>query len=330
MPNCLKCGDALTVNEEGVAPVLCDRCAGVATSRARRNMNLSTVYKFPATTTLLVINIAVYLAMLFTSGSFESFSGEELVRWGGNFGPLTISGDYWRLITTGFVHANPLHILFNMWGLWSLGRLAERLFGKWQTALIYLVTGIGGALLSIAYNHERLEVGASGAIFGIAGALLAGIKFGELEMSTAEKRSTFSSLTFVIILNFAMGFGGSIDNMCHLGGFVTGLLVGLPLGAFIRKGWTLQAATLLITLGVIGAGFRELVQTNGTEAMKTAVVVSWKSKNFSKAVHILEKYVVANPNDDVGFVMLGESYEANHQRQRAIEALEQALRVNPN
>lgn len=328
MPSCLKCGTALAVNEEGVAPVLCDRCAGVATGRARRNMSMATVSKFPATMTLLVINVAVFIAMIATGGSLESFSGEQLIRWGANYGPLTIGGEYWRLVTAGFVHANILHIAFNMWGLWNLGRMSERLFGKWQTSLIYLLTGVGGALLSIAYNHHRLEVGASGAIFGIAGAILAGIKFGDVAMSAAEKRATVSSLVLVIILNFGMGMGGNIDNMCHLGGFVAGLMVGLPLGAFTRKG-ALQAATLAITAAVMAAGFRELVETNGAESQKEAAILAWQQKDYARATRFLEKYTTARPQDDVGFVMLGEAYLSNQQPDKAIGALEQALKINP-
>jgi rhomboid protease GluP len=330
MPSCLKCGDALTVNDEGVAPVLCDRCAGIATGRARRNMSMGTLYKAPATTTLLVINIAVFVGMILTGGSLQSFSGLQLVRWGGNYGPLTIGGDYWRLVTTGFVHANFLHLAFNMWGLWNLGRLSERLFGKWQTAAIYLLTGVGGALLSIGYNHSRLEIGASGAIFGIAGAILAGIKFGDVSMSSAEKKAIFSSMILVIILGFGMGMGGNIDNICHLGGFVSGLMVGLPLGAFSRKGWPLQAATLVITGAVLAAGYRELVQTNGAEAEKSAALIAWQQRDYAKAVRLLEKYSVDRPEDDEGLVMLGEAYLNNHQPEKAIGALEQALRVNPN
>jgi rhomboid protease GluP len=301
----------------------------VATSRARRNLNMGEISKFPATITLLIINVAVFVGMVLTGGSVQSFSGEQLIRWGANYGPLTIGGEYWRLVTAGFVHANFFHIAFNMWGLWNLGRLSERLFGKWQTALIYLLTGFGGALLSIAYNHDRLSVGASGAIFGIAGAILAGIKFGDVAMSPAEKKATFSSLVLVIILNFGMGMGGRIDNVCHLGGFISGLMVGLPLGAFSRKGSTLQAATLAITTVVLGAGFRELVQTNGVEAAKNAAIVSWQQKDYAKATQFLEKYTAARPQDDIGFVMLGEAYQNNNQPDKAIGALEQALRINP-
>lgn len=308
---------------------MCDRCAGVATSRARRAMSMGTVYKFPATTTLLTINTIVFIGMVLTGGSLQSFSGEQLIRWGGNYGPLTIGGEYWRLITAGFVHANFFHFAFNMWGLWNLGRLSERFFGKWQTFLIYMLTGFGGALLSIAYNHHRLSVGASGAIFGIAGAILAGLKFGDLPISPAEKRATVSSLILVIVLNFGMGMGGNIDNMCHLGGFISGLMVGLPLGAFARKSG-LQAVTLVITAAVLAAGARELVQTNGADAQKDAAVLSWQQKDYAKAVRFLEKYTVARPDDDIGLVMLGEAYVNNNQPDKAIGALEQALKVNPN
>src|SRR5579864_253011 len=188
MPSCLKCGTALAVNEEGVAPVLCDRCAGVATGRARRSMALSGVGHYPVTTLLLTINIVAYLV--------DMVPGVNLREWGVNSGPLTLSGQYWRLFTAGFLHADILHIGFNMWCLWSLGRLSERLFGKWQTFAIYMVTGVGGALLSIAAKPHHSELGASGAIFGLVGAVMAGVKFGDLNISEGEKRSIFSSVVF--------------------------------------------------------------------------------------------------------------------------------------
>src|SRR5437660_3390098 len=245
MPNCLKCGTALAVNEEGVAPVLCDHCAGVATGRARRTMAMGGLLLAPATATLMAINIAVYIGMVVTGG-FQ-FSGEQLIRWGGNYGPLTISGEYWRLMTAGFVHGSIVHIGLNMWCLYSLGRLSEQLFGRWQTFMIYMLTGVGGALLSVTYDPERLSVGASGAIFGIAGAVVAGLKFGDLEIPEGQRRAILSSVVMFAVINFSLGGLGRTDNMCHLGGFITGLMLGLPLGAFARKSKSLQIAILVIT-----------------------------------------------------------------------------------
>ena len=322
MPSCLKCGTALAVNEEGVAPVLCDRCAGVATGRARRSMALSGMGHFPVTTLLLAINILAYLV--------DMVPGVNLREWGVNSGPLTLSGQYWRLFTAGFLHAGIVHLGFNMWCLWSLGRLSERLFGRWQTFAIYMVTGVGGALLSIAYNPHRAELGASGAIFGLGGAVLAGVKFGDLNISAGEKQSIFSSVVIFAVLSFTLGMRGGTDNMCHLGGFVTGLLIGLPMGAFARTNKMLQLGTLVIISGVIAAGARELVQTNGADAQKIAAVMAWQKRDYAQAARLLEKYTVAKPDDDEGLIMLAEAYESNNQQEKAKGALEQALKVNPN
>lgn len=329
MPSCLKCGTALAVNEEGVAPVLCDRCAGVATGRARRSMAIGGLGRYPVTTALMAINIIAYIGQV--------LSGQALTYWGVNAGPLTLSGEYWRLFTAGFLHGGIIHIAVNMWCLWSLGRLSERLFGKWQTFMIYMVTGVGGALLSVASNPDHAELGASGAVFGIVGAVMAGVKFGDLNISAGEKRAIFSSAVSFAVLNFVLGFSdfgssvfGHVDNMCHLGGFITGLLIGLPLGAFARHHQLLQLGTLVVTSMILVAGAAELVQKDGPEAQKTAAAFAWRQKNYAKAVHLLEQYTIARPQDDDGLVFLGEAYANTNQPEKAIGAFEQALRVNPN
>ena len=193
-----------------------------------------------------------------------------------------------------------------------------------------MITGVGGALLSIAYNHQRAELGASGAIFGIVGAVMAGVKFGDLAISAGEKRAIFSSVVFFAIFNFMFGLYGNTDNMCHLGGFITGLLVGLPLSAFARHNKLLQLGTLLVTSMIVAAGASELVQKEGPDAEKNAAEIAWRQKNYAKAVHLLEKYTVARPQDDDGLVFLGVAYANNNEPDKAIAALEQALRVNPN
>jgi membrane associated rhomboid family serine protease len=277
---------------------------------------------YPATAVLMAISIIAYIV--------DFVPGVNLKSLGANIGQLTLSGEYWRLFTAGFLHANIFHIGFNMWCLWSLGRLSERLFGKWQTFAIYMVTGVGGALLSIAWDHQRSEVGASGAIFGIVGAVMAGVKFGDLAISDGEKRAIFSSVIFFAIFNFMFGMYGNTDNMCHLGGFVTGLLVGLPLSAFARHNKLLQLGTLVVTSMIVAAGATELVQQNGPEAKKTAAAFAWRQRNYAKAVRLLEQYTVARPQDDDGLVFLGEAYLGANEPDKAIGAFEQALRVNPN
>lgn len=335
MPKCLKCGDELPLNEDGGAPVLCDRCAGRATSRARVSASTGMMADYPATTVLTAINLAVFIGMVLTGAGFLDFSQRSLLNWGANVGPLTVGGEYWRLVTAGFVHAGLIHMAFNVWCLWSLGQLSERLFGRWQTFSVYMLAGVGGALLSIAHNPDTFEVGASGAIFGIAGALLAGVKFGNLSISAGQKKALTSSIIFFVVVNFALGFGmtafgGNIDNMCHLGGFITGLLMGLPMGAFAGRHKLYQLATLVVTAVVLSVAGRELVQKGGQEGFATRVGIAIQEKNYSKAVSMLESYISAHPEDSSAYAFLGEIYEHLQMKNKAIETYERGLKISPD
>ena len=332
MPSCLKCGTALAVNEEGVAPVLCDRCAGVATGRARRTMATGTFRDFPATTALLAINLTVFVGMVVTGAGFMDFDPRATASWGGNVGPWTLNGEWWRLVTAGFIHGGLIHLVFNMWCLLSLGRLSERLFGKWQTFAIYMVTGVGGALLSIAHNPRHQEVGASGAIFGIAGALLAGVKFGDLAISSGEKRAVTSSMIFFVGVNFVLGagiLGSNIDNYCHLGGFITGLLLGVPMGGFARRHKLYQLATLLVTAGILIFGYQELAQKYGIPEQLKQARTALDQKDFPRAIRLLEQYTNNNPDSDSIWTILGQLYVQANQTDKATDAFQRALKANP-
>src|SRR5256885_9963961 len=123
---------------------------------------------------LVGINIAVYILMgLVGGGLLSDPSPQQLVGSGANFGPLTFNGEWWRLITYAFLHGSLLHIAFNMWCLWDLGALCESLYGRATFAALYLITGVAGGVASIGWRPLGGTVGASGAIFGLAGALVA-------------------------------------------------------------------------------------------------------------------------------------------------------------
>src|SRR5205807_2016461 len=95
MPTCAKCGSPLQVNDEGIAPVLCDRCAGVATARARKGVYTGTMRDYPVTAALMAINISVFVAMVINWVSILDPSGDALVRWGGHWGARPLGGEYW-------------------------------------------------------------------------------------------------------------------------------------------------------------------------------------------------------------------------------------------
>jgi rhomboid protease GluP len=115
-------------------------------------------------------------------------ASDQLLSWGADYGPYTLDGQYWRLITSMFLHFGIIHILGNMWCLWSLGRLAEDLIGSPAVVGIYLLTGIGASLLSLSWDPMRVSAGASGAIFGIAGALITVLYYGKHDLPKENVR----------------------------------------------------------------------------------------------------------------------------------------------
>jgi rhomboid protease GluP len=172
-------------------------------------------------------NIAVFLAMALASGSVIDFPGPTAVHFGANYGPYTLSGDWWRLLTYMFLHAGIIHIAFNMWCLWDLGALCESLYGRWTFGAIYLLTGITGGLGSLAWNPGTFTVGASGAIFGLAGALIASFYLGEFSLPRIAIQGTLRSLVVFAVFNLFFGsMLGGVDNACHIGGLIGGLILG--------------------------------------------------------------------------------------------------------
>ena len=173
------------------------------------------------------INAAVFLGMVLSSSTVMDFPVRELIVWGANVGALTFSGEWWRLLTNIFVHGGLIHIAFNMWCLWNLGQLCESLYGRWTYAAIYLTCGLGASLASAAWHPYVPSVGASGAIFGLAGALITALKLGEFSVPRSALSGTLRSLGAFVVYNLIFGFVlPGVDNTAHIGGLITGLIVG--------------------------------------------------------------------------------------------------------
>jgi len=184
------------------------------------------------------INVAVFLGMLFAGVSIlDNPAGRDLVNWGANFGPYTVSGEWWRLLTCVFVHGSFVHIAINMWCLWDLGSLAESLYGHWTFGALYLICGVIASLASVGWNLSVLSVGASGAIFGLAGALIASYYLGEFSLPRSAFAGTLRSIVIFVGYSLVAGpllggmFSARVDNAAHVGGLVSGLI----LGALIAK-----------------------------------------------------------------------------------------------
>ena len=233
----------------------------------------------PATYGLLGINCAVFLAMVLTGVSPVSPQPAQLLHWGADYGGFVlVYGQWWRLVTAAFVHIGFLHLATNMWCLWNLGLLGEPLLGAPGLVAAYLLTGFAGNLLSVA-THPGLQsngsdgvigAGASGAIFGLAGVLIVLLSSRYLPLPTADRNALRKNVIWFAVLNFVLAFGVDlghfslrIDNTAHLGGFLAGLLlavpmvpkIGAPAGLFRRRRNLAIAGEALLLL-LLCAGIR--------------------------------------------------------------------------
>ncbi len=240
MPSCPKCGTEFSGFSFGSNPASeCEDCRRItsasAATAAVSGARVSVKFTPTVTITLIALNVAVYVAMGLSGVSWTEPSVVSAVRWGADFGPLTISGEWWRALTSTFVHFGIIHILFNMWCLWSLGSSLELFMGQKAYTVIYLLSGLMASLTSIAWNPWRVSAGASGAIFGVTGAFVSYLYFKKAPMTPAQVKQKLKSLFIFIGYNLLYGAAGNVDNSAHLGGLVAGLILGALAPAILRR-----------------------------------------------------------------------------------------------
>lgn len=192
---------------------------------------------------LITINILIFLVGLIFN------KHEMLINAFATYGPLIRTGEYYRLITGAFLHANIVHILVNMYSLSILGKQAESFFGKIKFLIIYLISAITGSLLSILLNGSTPSIGASGAIFGIFGALL---YFG-YHYRVYLGNTLVKEMVPIIVLNLLLGFAlPGIDNFAHIGGLVGGFLIAKALGFNEENNKSDKINGIILSLILIG------------------------------------------------------------------------------
>ena len=224
-------------------------------ARRRREFSVWDPRSAPGTYLLLAINIAVYLWMVAHHVDPKMPSERDLLHYGANDTWLVLHAQWYRLFTATFVHVGFWHIAANMWCLWNLGILGEPLIGPWGMIAVYMLTGIAGNLLSMAtnvalsihYNDPAFlhipGAGASGAVFGIAGILIVLLSNRRLPFPWRELQRLRSSVIKFAAINLVIGlgtivvnFGIHIDNSAHIGGFLSGLALGVPLAPCMTLG----------------------------------------------------------------------------------------------
>lgn len=205
--------------------------------------------KYYATYSLIAINTIVFIVMVLNGISFFDPSVMDIYKWGANVRLYTLGGEWWRLITNVFIHIGFVHLFFNMYALFFVGRYLEPILNKWNLIIIYLCTGVFASLTSIWWSGARVSAGASGAIFGLFGTFIA-----LLTTNLIDRKVRFgllqSFLIFVVYSLFA-GMQPGIDNAAHMGGLISGMLCGyIFYVTTVLKKSTIIAAIVIIVFAV--------------------------------------------------------------------------------
>jgi len=198
------------------------------------------------TKTLLGVNIAIYVITAAQGGGINSPGGSLFAKWL-LYGPAVANGDWWRLITSAFLHANLIHIAFNMYFLWFVGSAVETALGGGRFLAVYLISGLAGSAGALVFTPASPTVGASGALFGILGAAV-----------VLERQRNYvlgGSALALVVINLILSF--SISNISvggHIGGLIGGVLCALVLSRFGRGHAAYSPVGLWGIAGVLAVG----------------------------------------------------------------------------
>ena len=288
---------------------------------------------------LIGLNALVFLASVLAGNDLLTGSPELMLEWGANHAPLTLNGEYWRLLTSMFLHWGVLHLAMNMLALWSGGRIVEAWYGRWRYCLLYVFSGLAGSLASTWWHAEALGAGASGAVFGVFGAIFI------VAMLAGKRNPQFqalrSNLWMFIVYNAAFGFAiPQIDMAAHVAGFLAGGVLALAL----RPAWHWSKALLALAVFVLAGVLVLSAMQSGRGAASSALVERTRFQarldSFGQKAEALDKrlgqWVDAVRNDKMSEAEFRERLQQElvpaWKQQRAVlapEAQTQALAPDP-
>jgi membrane associated rhomboid family serine protease/Tfp pilus assembly protein PilF len=288
---------------------------------------------FTATKLLIAINCMVFVAMLASGVSAADPNVDEMLRWGAGYAPYTLTTQPWRLLTQSFLHVGIIHLLLNMFCLWIYGKLAEKLLGYGGLIAVYVLTGIGAGLLSLSYETSRVSAGASGPLFGISGALISIFYFGNLNLSPERIRHLLMYVVRFTVINLIYGLTAGIDNVAHIGGLVTGLLIGMGLARTINRpleksAWT-ALGVFVVSGAILSATYFSARQAKKPELSVMDAQDAIAQSRYEEAISKYQEVVRLRPNDADAYQQLGWLWYMEERYDESIAAYQRSLAIRP-
>ncbi|GAB4542336.1 MAG: hypothetical protein Kow0063_34190 [Anaerolineae bacterium] len=290
---------------------------------------------------LLALNVLIWLAMTAAGGSTDP---DVLIRFGAKVNVLIAQGQVWRLLTSMFLHIGLMHLFFNSYALFAFGIEVERLYGSARLLAIYLLAGLYGSLTSFALG-PNLSAGASGAIFGLLGVMLAYFRL-HRQMFGEWGRQRLLNLLGVAGFNLVLGFTvPGIDNLAHLGGLLSGAILGWLLAPQYQIGvnerglpyvadrtsllsrWWAVALAILVLIG--GTGLAIASQQDSASAYILRGQRALEKEDWAGAEALLSQAVARAPGSAEAYFYLGVAHSSQGEMNDAIDAYQNALRLEP-
>jgi membrane associated rhomboid family serine protease/Flp pilus assembly protein TadD len=315
----------------------CPECQAQLTQMSRAGIPASgqtlVTPSFLITTILIGLNALVFVIMVLRGVSPFLPSPQQAIAFGADVGRLTLNGQWWRLVTSMFVHFGIVHIGLNMWCLWNLGRAAEQLMGRVSYLLAYFVSGIFASIVSVYWHPMAAGAGASGAIFGMAGVLVSYVYLKKTPSHLQINSRMLGSLGTFIAYNLAFGALPGISNAAHIGGLVMGLAVGAVLPAASAsepaRRTRLSLVVILSAIVLVGSAIAAKRLTTGVSELSSAQHLLAEKKT-DEALTQLQQLTAREPEFAPGQELLAKVYLRKGQYPEALAALQKANAADPD
>jgi membrane associated rhomboid family serine protease/Flp pilus assembly protein TadD len=337
LQTCPSCGKVFEQNYgNSPVPLNCPECGARLAQNARMAMHPAApnvgLAAFPVTATLIGLNALVFAVMVLRGVSALNPSPQQAIAFGADFGPLTLNGQWWRLVTSMFVHFGIVHIGLNMWCLWNLGRAAEQLMGRFAYVLAYFVSGIFASIASVYWHPMAAGAGASGAIFGMAGVLVSYVYLKKTPSHLQINSRMLGSLGTFIAYNLAFGALPGISNAAHIGGLVMGLAFGALLPASSAPESARRSRLSLVVafsvIALVGSAIAAKKLAAGVSDLSSIQHLLATGKS-DEALAQLQQLTAHEPDLAPGQELLAKVYLSKSKYPEAIAAMQKAYEADP-
>ncbi|MBU8789857.1 rhomboid family intramembrane serine protease [Oceanobacillus caeni] len=274
----------------------------------------------------IIINLLMFFLLEVKGGSTNT---DTLLQYGAKYNPGMIEDNqWWRILSSMFIHIGFFHLLMNVMAIYYLGILVEKMYGRWRFLFIYLLSGIGGGLASFAFS-VNISAGASGAIFGLFGALLFfGFIYREIFFQTLG-----SNVLLILAINLILGFVvQQIDMAAHIGGLVAGFIASAIIFLPKKKKIVIQLFAALVyavsLLYLVNFGIHN--NLNKQEYHLMVLEESLSDKEYEKVVKIANDALHAKGNSEaIIYFQRSYAFIKLNQTNEAIADLEKSIRYEP-